>query len=191
MQLNHQLGDQMQMDDEQWRPISGLEGEYEVSSLGRVRSLPRVMRRKSKSGTPSTIPIPGKIMSPPVHQTGYLVVYIRGRKHYVHDLVLSTFFGPRPAGMVCRHADGNRINPRLDNLSWGTRLENVEDARKHGTFLRGETASNAKLTEAQALKILTLRGTLTNTEIARLYNLKQPTISNLFSGATWKHLPRS
>ncbi len=55
------------------------------------------------------------------------------RMRYVHQLVLEAFVGPCPSGLECRHLDGNPDNNQLENLRWGTRLENMADKKLHGT----------------------------------------------------------
>jgi len=60
-------------------------------------------------------------------------VYQRFRRHYVHQLVLETFVGPRPEGRQCRHLNGNSLDNRLENLSWGTASEDNYDRVRHGT----------------------------------------------------------
>ena len=69
---------------------------------------------------------------------GYLQVTLsHGRKncraHRVHKLVALTFLGPRPEGMEIRHLDGDRTNPALANLAYGTSRENHLDMVRHGT----------------------------------------------------------
>jgi hypothetical protein len=54
--------------------------------------------------------------------------------------------------MQCRHLDGNRSNNRLDNLAWGTPLENGADKARHGTA-KGERNGRAKLTAAKVRRI--------------------------------------
>lgn len=49
----------------------------------------------------------------------------------IYRLLLETFVGPRPEGMVCRHLDGDSLNDDLGNLCWGTYLENTQDMTKH------------------------------------------------------------
>lgn len=67
-----------------------------------------------------------------------LVVSLRrdGRKfpRVVSRLVLENFVGPCPPGMECRHLDGDSTNNRLNNLAWGTRLQNASDRIRHGTY---------------------------------------------------------
>ena len=55
-----------------------------------------------------------------------------GRCHeYVHRLVLETFVGPRPDGMEARHLNGDCQDNRVENLIWGTPLENGADKIRH------------------------------------------------------------
>lgn len=116
-----------------WRPVPGFEGWYEASDLGRVRSVERLVvdshgRRRL---------YPSKVLTPKVRKNGYLEVPLRrngSAKHKrVHQLVMLAFVGECPEGMEVRHADRNRSNCRLDNLSYGTHLENMADQAAHGT----------------------------------------------------------
>src|SRR3546814_2733789 len=50
------------MDSEEWRPVLGYEGYYEVSSLGRVRSLPRIRSAKRRKGTQFTMRMAGRVL---------------------------------------------------------------------------------------------------------------------------------
>jgi hypothetical protein len=54
----------------------------------------------------------------------------------VHCLVLETFVGPCPKGAECRHLNSDPSDNRLNNLKWGTRSENAQDAIRRGTFSR-------------------------------------------------------
>jgi len=105
---------------EQWRPVPAFEGKYEVSDLGRVKSL---------RWTPPRILRPG-----PSNYGHMSVVLGRRNTRMVHELVLIAFVGPRPPGQETRHLDGDPANNRLDNLCWGTRSENNRDAVRHGTW---------------------------------------------------------
>ena len=72
--------------------------------------------------------------------TGYIyyVIWTNGRYHtvYMHRLLLETFVGPCPKGMECRHLDDNKSNNSLDNLIWGTHIENCADRIKNGNDYR-------------------------------------------------------
>jgi hypothetical protein len=116
---------------ETWKPIPGYEGAYEVSDLGRVRSLARVTDRGRRWQ--------GRLLTPCPLQNGYLIVTLwrdgRQRSPLVHRLVLLAFVGEGPEGTEVRHADGSRTNNALSNLSWGTHSENQCDQVEHGTHI--------------------------------------------------------
>lgn len=122
---------------EEWRPVSGYEGVYEVSTRGRVRSLDRVV-----GTTPSGHPrqIRGRILHQ--HMKGYRREYpaveLSGDGHQrtfaVHTLVLETFVGARPEGMLGLHVDDDKMNTNVENLYWGTSEENTLDRIRNGGY---------------------------------------------------------
>lgn len=116
------------MSPEEWRPIPGYEGIYEVSDRGRVRSLDRTSSHGRR--------LRGQILKPVV-RSGYLGVGLHAsgvsRIHSAHRLVLSAFVGPAPADMEARHLDGDRSNNTASNLAWGTSQQNIRDQLRHGT----------------------------------------------------------
>ena len=100
--------------EERWLAVPGYAGIYEVSNLGRVRSLSRLdtAGRKRK----------GSIMR--IHRTASghqaISLYRESQKGFrIHDLVLRAFVGEPPAGMCAVHRDGNTLNNNLENLAWG------------------------------------------------------------------------
>lgn len=115
---------------ELWRPVVGHEADYEVSDLGRVRSLDRERTFPNRYGTPSTRLFKGKLLSPYPNHNGYMIVNLwKARKMHarrVHALVLEAFVGPRPPGMEGMHGDDDKTNNVLANLSWGTSGENKQ-----------------------------------------------------------------
>lgn len=124
---------------ERWRPIAGYEGYYEVSNWGRVRGVPRVVKRSD--GVPQVIP--GVVLQaiPNRFRGGYLqlVLHKNGRRANakVHRLVLETFVGPCPDGMVACHNDGDVENNYLDNLRWDSASANNWDLVTHGKHHNG------------------------------------------------------
>lgn len=127
---------------ESWRPVVGFEGAYEVSTLGRVRSLYRVVPH-SRTGTRT---IPDRILSQQLRSKGslrpntkrYPEVELRdGRSHKrhvrkVHRLVLESFVGPRPDNCVACHANDDPTDNRLANLRWDTHSANTKDSVING-----------------------------------------------------------
>lgn len=140
---------------EEWRPVMGYEGRYEVSNQGRVKGLTREVWR---SGHPRLVH--GQLLSAHHHSGGYLVVDLRianvRKTSYVHRMVLEAFVGPCPPEMECRHLNGIRDDARLVNLAWGTRQEQAEDKLRHGTQPLGELHWNVKLTDVDVVRIRTL-----------------------------------
>ena len=111
---------------------------YEISDFGSVRSLPRTVRCRGGKTRVS----PGKIFRCNSKPDGYVdvVLCVNGKRHEcrVSRLVLETFVGLAPTGMVARHLDGSRANNRVGNLAWGTPAENSADMVAHGTAARGD-----------------------------------------------------
>lgn len=108
---------------EEWRPIPGYEGIYQVSDLGRIRSLPR-------RGTL------GGIRKVRLRPDGYYDVELSRdsvkAKLLLHRLIAAAFC-PRAEGQaVVRHLNDNRDDNRVVNLAWGTDSDNVADAIRNG-----------------------------------------------------------
>lgn len=110
---------------ERWLPVKYYVGLYEVSDLGRVRSLVRGTKRGKRGG---------RVLKPVPTPPGYLYVLLskppnlKRRNLSLHRLVLEAFVGPCPDGMEARHfPDNDPANCKLVNLSWGTRSQNMRD----------------------------------------------------------------
>jgi hypothetical protein len=122
---------------EQWAPIAGWEGRYEISTLGRVRTLDReTLDRLGRRHV-----VHGRIMATKVNPTQgrvFALLYRCGRltRLPIHVVVLEAFVGPRPLGMVACHNDGDPQNNALSNLRWDTQGSNNLDAVKHGTHVQ-------------------------------------------------------
>lgn len=182
------------MTQEIWKPVVGHEGSYDVSNLGRVRSLERVaVRRIGKGPNPdrkSQYIIPGKILRPGKSSNGYFTVSIGGWSYCLHDLVLTAFRGPRPeAGMDACHDDGVKPNNTLGNLRWDTRKGNHADKIKHGTVVRGLDYPTAKLTPDTVREIRKFRGKLSQSALASRFNVSPAAVQAVHDGRTWTHIP--
>lgn len=137
---------------ENWKDVPGFEGLYEVSDQGRVRSLDRIIETRSRWGGTKLCRLKGRVLKQATFGASrqHKVVSLgQGNQDFVHRLVLLAFVGPAPEGTECRHLDGDGGNNRLENLTWGTRFENIADRKRLGEEnpARGERAGRSTLTE--------------------------------------------
>jgi hypothetical protein len=165
---------------EEWRAVRGFEGRYEVSNLGRVRTL--------SAYRPS---YHLKVLTPYVQNRGYRYVVLRGagtqkKTVAVHRLVLDAFVGPRPAGHECAHGNGDPSDNRLENLRWATSAQNHQDRRRHGRVPAGEDNAAAKLDHSAVATIRKLRGLASAYELAHLACVHPSTIDSIWKGETWR-----
>lgn len=153
---------------ETWRPVVGWEGLYEVSDLGRVRSLDRIVEMNSRWGGTIKRLHPGRVLKlqkcsvAPDFPRGYWEVQLardgNAQHARVHVLVLTAFVGPKPEGMEARHLNGNPHDSRAANLMWGSKKDNQTDKERHGTVLRGDKAPWTKLTASRLAQARFLLG---------------------------------
>lgn len=173
-------------DSENWKPVVGYEGLYEVSDMGRVRSLDRDGYRNRQDGR-----FKGITLSPFIDPSSeYLYVNLsksgKARKTAVHLMVLEAFVGPRPLpSMDACHDDGCRQNARLKNLRWDTRVANAADKLRHGTAQIGERNARSKLTEEQVSLILSSE--LSSIKMAKLLGVASSTVRAIRIGQNWRH----
>jgi hypothetical protein len=174
---------------EQWKPVVGFEGLYEVSDHGRVRSLDRIVSRPT-----GTYFRAGRLMRISRQKTGYLGLRLckNGKSVLilVHHLVLSAFVGPRPTRADGCHNDGCKENNRLSNLRWDTRKGNFADKRKHGTQTRGSSHPAARLNETDVERIFDLRANgCTQAQIGDWMGIHQVHVGQILRRKAWAHVP--
>lgn len=113
---------------EEWKPIKGFEGLYEVSNMGRVLSLERISIHGNKVGGLSNIPVHKRIIYHNMTKRGYLIISLNkdGKQHYysLHRIVALHFCDGYRQGLVVNHKDENPTNNRADNLEWCTQKYN-------------------------------------------------------------------
>ena len=170
---------------EEWRPVVGYEGRYEVSNFGGVRAVARTV----KFGRAFRFIEPKNIYqhmysrgSTPYFQVGLWIGKV-GKSFKVHRLVLEAFHGVKPAGMQARHLDGNSLRNHAENLCWGTASENIADRTLHGTWRLAMRQSRWKLTEDQVIEIR--KSTLPAKHFAALFSVTRENIYAIRKGVTW------
>ena len=109
------------MESEIWKPIEKYEGRYEISNLGRVRSLDRFVNHDNKGFKSFR---KGKIISSGKTRDGYLFVGLskagKRKQYFVHSLVAQAFI-PNPNNYPqVNHKDEDKTNNKVSNLEWCT-----------------------------------------------------------------------
>lgn len=119
-----------------WKPVKDFEGLYEVSNLGRVKSLERMTQMKSKKGTPYKRKAKEMILKQSVDRYGYMKVILhKNDKPYyftVHRLVAMVFVDNPFHKTTVDHVDCDRTNNCAKNLRWVTTEENNLHSHKLG-----------------------------------------------------------
>lgn len=158
-------------------PVVGYESLYLVGDQGTVKRVPD----RSNSYR-------GKVLKPATHKdTKYPLVSLtssgRTKTFNVHTLVLHSFSPAPTSGLEVRHKDGNRGNPCLSNLEWGTRMDNIVDKINHGR-------SGNKITSAMAadIKRRVNAGIESGVSIAKSYSISKSTICDIKAGRYWNHV---
>lgn len=114
--------------EELWKDIKGYEGLYQVSNLGNVKSLERLVYNQHNNYIK-----PERILKPRRKEDGYLQVYLynNGKKQaYVHRLVAESFIPNTDNKAQVNHIDFNKENNIVENLEWVTAVENLRHYRK-------------------------------------------------------------
>lgn len=172
---------------EVWKDIPGFEGYYQVSSLGRVRSMDRTSKDFKGEGRK----IKGRIRKP-IRAGGWGRAYLyitltaggRRARDYVHRLVVRAFLGEIPNGYDVHHVNAPTTDNRLENLA--IRLKSYH-YQEHS---RGVSNGRAKLTEQDVLEIRRElnAGISTAVELAGRFGVTDSCILMIKWGKTWKHL---
>lgn len=155
---------------EVWKDIKGYEGYYEISNLGRVKSLKRHCANKYRRYISNKKIILRQCFT----STGYKYVNLtknkKSKSFKVHRLVGFAFLGEPPKGKeIINHIDGNPINNNANNLEWCNQKENIQHALKSGLI------KSFKINKSDLKKDLEY---MSIKQIAKKYNTKPHTIVN-------------
>lgn len=178
--------------EEIWKDIPGYGGHYQASSLGRIRSKDRIVRKYSAvAGKVVDQLYRGRIIGTKTpNDEGYMTVHlgIDGRKHCVQvgRLVLLAFVGEPGAGEECCHGPGGPADNSVGNLRWDIHLENNRDRVRAGTYKVGAEHHATVATEDVILRVK--RGELTPKQAASLTGLDYKIFWRAKRGETWRHL---
>lgn len=159
---------------QEWRPIAGYEGKYEVSNTGRVRK------------------VGGKECGRWARSFGYMLVRLsRPRAMFQVSRLVATAFIPNPENYpVVNHIDNNTGNDCVTNLEWCTQAHNIAHAAKQGRMHKhwaGKRSPNAHLTDEQAEEIRKLyaAGGISMEAIAPLFRSNKKTVWRIVNRKTY------
>jgi len=116
-----------------WKDIKNFEGFYQVSNLGNVKSLNRIIVRSDGK----IIKMKECLLKYRFHHNGYASICIKRRNYLVHRLVASAFIDKSDATKIdVNHIDCNKTNNTFINLEWVSKSENIQHAIKKNRFNR-------------------------------------------------------
>lgn len=168
--------------NEIWKDIKGWEGIYQVSNVGRVKSLKRFLVKEER------------IMGLHDNGRGYLNVRLRkdsrGNVKYIHRLVAETFISNLENKQEVNHKNGDKSDNRVENLEWCSPEENREHAIRTGLMaFEGENNGMAKFSQQT---ILELRkefelGDKTRKELSEKYGISLTHTRSIINKSRWNH----
>lgn len=184
------------MKQEIWKQVNGFEGYYEISNLGRIKSLAKEwttgerwgIRKKEESFLKF-----GKSSNKNILYYNVTFCVDKVKSYFlVHRLVAKHFVDNPNNYNVVNHLDSDTTNNDSENLEWTTTKGNVLHSFEHGkrVVINGEKHGNCKLTVKQVLEIRELVeiGKLEHEDVAKMYKVSRPTITKIVRRIRWKHI---
>ena len=162
------------MKDNQYIPIKGYEGLYEINRNGDVMSLPR-------KGTQ------GRMLKRFLGEYFFYILCKDGKckKKRIHRLLAINFLDNNDEKPLVNHLDGDKFNNSLSNLEWCTHSENIQHAYDNGliTPKKGELNGNRKLSADQVRQIRQIAASrgkhYKRKELSLLYGVSECTIKEV------------
>ena len=193
--MNENINQNLDIKDlerEIWKPIKEYEKLYEVSNLGRIKSLEHFVIGKKHS----LRKIGNKIRKLSSDKRGYpSITLIKNNKYHkerVHRVVAKTFIPNYKNLREVNHKNGIKTDNKIENLEWVTSQQNIQHALKNGLlhWNKGSLNHNSKLNENQIKEIRQKYDTnqFTQQNLAELFNVDQTSISLIILRKYWKHV---
>ena len=173
---------------EEWRDVVGYEGKYQVSNLGRVKGLDRIITMKNGTKRPHK----EKLKKLTIGNHRYPIVNLGlSDIHCVHRLVAMAFLGSDNPHLHVDHINSIRHDNRVENLQWVTQQQN--NAKQY--YYRGIDKYNAiftnkdvqhirdeydKLSQKKSWGVITL--------IAKGYGVNSGVVRNIILKKSWAHV---
>jgi len=167
---------------EEWKDIQGYEGLYQISNLGRVKSLKRFVNIKVFNKAQIKRVRKEYILNPVQDKDGYLLVHLykssKAKTFKVHRLVATNFLP-----LVINHKNGIKSDNKVSNLEWCTQLQNVHHSIN---TLKKEKYKNCRNKEVEqySLNGEFMKRYSSITEAAKAINVTKTAISYCCNGKT-------
>lgn len=176
--------------NEIWKSLEGFDYDYQVSNTGKVRRMGFTSWMEVNKCTRT---YPTKELTLSESSNGYLTfsAYRGGKKftQFIHRVVAELFItNPNSLKCVC-HKDDDKSNNRVENLFWGSNLDNSSDMVTKGRSAKGSKQGSSKLKESDIPTIRSrVAGGESSRSIASDFNVKHTTILDIKNRKTWNHV---
>lgn len=179
-------------DEEEWRPIVGLEKSHEINREGCIRSI----KREKVDRLGRRFSYGGKICKSFKNVDGYIAITLHcdgcQKQIRVHRAIAEAFI-PNPENKPqVNHINGIKDDNRIENLEWCTAMENVRHAHKIGLSSppKGSEHFASAITEIDVIEIRRLRSTgVELKELSSMFGVSESVISNISNHRSWVHVP--
>jgi DNA-binding transcriptional regulator YiaG len=176
--------------NEIWKDVVGWEGLYQVSSLGRFKSL----SREKTIGARGKILMKSFLMKQGQSRGYFYIIFYRNgiiEKHQSHRVVANHFIKNSENKRTVNHINGNKKDNTINNLEWLNDSEQQKHAVKIGLRNKtlGENSNLSKLNETSVKEIRELhKQKIKQNELASIYKINRNTVHNIVNNITWKHI---
>jgi hypothetical protein len=178
-----------------WKPVKGYEGFYEVSNLGRVKSLDRISARRSRE-----VKLKGKVLAKRISNHGYITVILykdnKSQATTTHRLVAMAFIDNPHNYNEVNHINLIKDDNRVENLEWCNRSQNMLHAGLNGRLsgtkgmFLGSKSVRSKVKEEDVLEMRRLKKEgLNSTQIQKVFpSLGARHIRDILNRVYWNHI---